>query len=275
MHSRLLVLDIETVPDAARLPADRDPAQFPKPLFHQVVAISFLDALIVRERGSERFLVEECRSGGTLASPEIDLIRGFWSLFGRARPRVVSWNGRGFDLAVLKQRAFLYGLPVAAWHRAGTSKWDTYSQRYASDWHCDLMDALGDFGAAAKLGLDETARAVGLPGKFGIHGLEVEGMIRDGRLADVRDYCEVDVLNTFLLYLRWAYLTGKTGAADYDASVASLESYLEQQRDARPHLGAFLDGCRATGAHTSIIRLPEPPLPPSDGRHLESEDVLP
>jgi len=96
MHSRLLFLDIETVPDTEILAADFSANAFPpKPIQHRVVAISFLSASLVRDGRFERYVVEECRSGGELDPTEEHLLRGFWREFDRNRPRVVTWNGRG------------------------------------------------------------------------------------------------------------------------------------------------------------------------------------
>src|SRR4051812_49026340 len=103
-HGRLFFVDIETVPDRDVLPDDFAEGAFPpKPIQHRVVAISFLSAALVREGRVERYTVEECRSGGDLASGEEQLLRGFWRRFERDKPRVVTWNGRGFDLPVLVQ----------------------------------------------------------------------------------------------------------------------------------------------------------------------------
>src|SRR5258706_9034424 len=124
MHSRLLVLDIETVPDTAIIPPERAEA-FPKPIQHKIVAISFVAASLVRDGNLETFIAEECRSGGTEASTEADLIRGFWSRFARERPRVVTWNGRGFDIPVLFQRAMVHGVQARTWHQFG-DRWTGY-----------------------------------------------------------------------------------------------------------------------------------------------------
>ena len=63
---------------------------------------------------------------------------------------------------------------------------------------------LGDFGASPKLGLDETAQALGLPGKWNGHGGNVADQAAAGDYAAINRYCEGDVLNTYALYLRWA-----------------------------------------------------------------------
>jgi 3'-5' exonuclease len=94
----------------------------------------------------------------------MELLRGFWSMVEREKPRIVTWNGRGFDMAVLVQRAFVHGVPMRRWHQSG-DRWNSYGYRYALDWNCDLMDALGEHGAASKLSLQDTAAAVGPSGQ--------------------------------------------------------------------------------------------------------------
>jgi predicted PolB exonuclease-like 3'-5' exonuclease len=119
-------------------------------------------------------------------------------------------------------------------------------QRFAPDWHCDLMEQLSDYRACASMSLENVALAMGLPGKIGGHGSEVEAMVRGGEIDNVRAYCEGDCLNLFVLYVRWALLSGRTDPAHHNASLQSLIECLESERSMRPHLGAFLDGWRAT-----------------------------
>lgn len=253
MHNRLLCLDIETVPDRTLMPPDS--AKFPKPLWHKVVAISFVEATIACDGdGGERFHVVSCRSGRDPDWDEGRLLESFWRYFAKEPTRIATWNGRSFDLPVLRSRAMLHSLTAERWYGAG-SRYEGYTHRYASDWSCDLMDQLSDYGACAKLSLDETATAMKLPGKIGGHGSEVEAMIERGEIDKVRAYCECDTLNLQALYLRWALLIGKVTRAGYEASVDSLQSYLESQRATRPHMAEFLDRWRrpaSTFSHGTV-----------------------
>ena len=45
---------------------------------------------------------------------------------------------------------------------------DNYIQRFAPDWHCDLMEQLSDYRACASMSLSDIAFALGLPGKIGV-----------------------------------------------------------------------------------------------------------
>jgi predicted PolB exonuclease-like 3'-5' exonuclease len=140
----------------------------------------------------------------------------------------------------------IYGLSARSWFTAGNGKFESYSYRYAPDWHCDLMDQLSDYKASPAMKLDDMAAAIGLPGKIGGHGSEVESMVERGDMEGVRAYCECDCLNLFALYVRWGLLSGKTDADAHDASICSLISCLEAERHSRPHFGEFLDSWRTS-----------------------------
>jgi len=256
-QTRLLCLDVETVPDRGRLP----PAwgeKFPKALFHRVVAIGVVEARIEAEAGGqETYRVTACRCGGGSDWEEERLLKAFWRYLATEPSRVVTWNGRGFDLPVLTQRSLLHGVSARAWFTGGTGR-DGYRARYADEDHCDLMDALSGRGACTKLGLDEAARAVGCPGKLDGDGSQVETLIDAGEIERVRRYCQTDVLNLFCLYVRYARLTGRISGAGHAASLHSLSAYLAGERGLRPHLGMFLDRWRgpALDRHPDLAREP-------------------
>jgi predicted PolB exonuclease-like 3'-5' exonuclease len=240
-------LDVETVPDRGALPPGLGEGDFPPLPCHKIVAISTVNAEIVRSASdrSEWYRVSEVRSGGREDYCEADLLRAFWNWFRRCRPRLVTWNGRRFDLQVIMYRSMVHGLQGDRWFESG-DKWENYEQRYAADWHCDLADVLSSFGGGRMASLDDLARVLGLPGKIGGHGSGVEEMVASGRLDMVRAYCEGDVLNLFGMYIRWALLTGRMAPQGHDASVSSLVDLLERERDSRPHLGVFLDAWRTS-----------------------------
>ena len=84
----LICLDIETVPDTDAMPADSDPAAFPKLPYHKVVAISMVEAEIVQSatEPSERFRVVDVRSGGREEFGEAEL-GAFAGRVSRRSPR--------------------------------------------------------------------------------------------------------------------------------------------------------------------------------------------
>jgi predicted PolB exonuclease-like 3'-5' exonuclease len=252
MHSHLICLDIETVQDRELVPPDLSKEEFaPKPIWHRIVAISVMQARITRDRTGERYTVENCRSGGAADWDEARLLRKFWQdYFPACSARIVTWNGRGFDLPVLRARAMMHGISAKPWYSRGVNKWENYTQRFAPDWHCDLMEQLSDYRACNSMKLEEMAAAVGLPGKMGVDGAGVAAMVNRGEMDAVRAYCECDCLNLFGLYVRWGLLSGKLSPEGHDESLRSLMNLLEVQRAEHPHFGRFLVVClQATHAH--------------------------
>ncbi|MDD9877384.1 MAG: 3'-5' exonuclease [Magnetovibrio sp.] len=262
-HRNLFVFDIETVPDTDAVPNltgfdDPDVAArraeleryhleitdgrnaFPRQPFHRVVAISFLEAEIEYAGAKEAYYLKELRSGGEAGFDEKQLLQGFFQYFEHLKPRLVSFNGRTFDLPVLKYRAMVHGIQ-APWLYAAGDKWNSYQSRYSMDWHCDLLDVLRDYGASAAVKLAEVCAAMGFPGKFGMDGSKVAETVDAGDIQAVRDYCETDVLNTYLVYLRMMLHRGTLDPEGYDRACADVITMIDQAGDARPHLGAFLD----------------------------------
>ncbi len=261
-HQNLFVFDIETVPDTDAVPnltGFEDPDiearraeieryhlditdgrnPFPRQPFHRVVAISFLEAEIERDGLEEFYLLKELRSGGDEGSSEKELVEGFFRYVERLRPRLVSFNGRGFDLAVLKYRAMVHGVSARFLYSDG-DKWNSYTSRYSDDWHCDLMEVLSDYGASARVKLNEVCSVLGFPGKFGVDGSKVSEMVDNGQVGDIRDYCETDVLNTYLVYLRHMHHRGKFSTDSYNRAIADVVSLIESEGEERPHLKDFM-----------------------------------
>ena len=75
---------------------------------------------------------------------ERQLVEGFFQYFERLKPRLVTYNGRSFDLPVLRYRAMLHGVS-APWLYQSGGRYNSYLYWYDTKWHCDLMDVLSDF----------------------------------------------------------------------------------------------------------------------------------
>lgn len=263
-HNSLFVFDIETIPDidAAKnllgidgnnkdqirqalvdyhLKITDGKNGFIRQPFQKVVAISFLQADIIRDsNGSERYVLNEIRSGGDLNSSESDLVKGFFFYLKKQPPRIVSFNGKNFDLPVLKYRAIKYGI-TAPWLYKMGDKWNNYNQKYSLDWHCDLIDAFSDFGASARVKMNELCAVFGLPGKLGIDGSMVSEYYDNKKLQEIRDYCETDVVNTYLLYLHYQHHTGTLSTENFLEAQEDLGNYLGNEGVERKHLQEFLE----------------------------------
>jgi predicted PolB exonuclease-like 3'-5' exonuclease len=263
MLSTLFVFDIETIPDTDAAPnltgftdpditARRDELTryhleitdgknaFLRQPFHKIVAISFLEAEIHRENNEEFYILRDIRSGGTIDASEKDLVTGFFKYLEKHKPRLVSFNGRTFDLPVLKYRAMVHGVQAKWLFQAG-DKWNSYNSRYSLDWHCDLIDSLSDFGASAKVKLNEVCSVFGFPGKVGVDGSQVSGMYDNGELAAIRHYCETDVINTYLVYLRQMQHRGSLSTENYNNAIEETISFLKNHAEERPYFAEFLE----------------------------------
>jgi len=188
---------------------------------------------------------------GELGDGEPELIRRFFDGIERFTPQLVSWNGGGFDLPVLHHRALIHGVAAPRYWDWGDDdkdfRFNSYLNRYHSR-HLDLMDVLAMYQPRANAGLDAMARLCGFPGKLGMDGGAVYEAVNAGRLAEVRCYCEADVLNTYLLYQRFRLMRGEQDAGEYANEMAFARERVAAW-DA-PHWKAFL----AAWQHT-------PPVP--------------
>jgi predicted PolB exonuclease-like 3'-5' exonuclease len=156
-------------------------------------------------------------------------------------PQIVSWNGRGFDIPVLASRGLIHGVTAACfWDTGGDNKdfrYSNYLSRF-HDRHVDLMDVLSIYGAGRGSPLDELARLSGFPGKLGVGGAAVWDSYGRGEIAAIRDYCEADCANTYLLYLRFQMMRCVYSVERYGSECALLRSLLEKRPE--PHWHEFL-----------------------------------
>ena len=258
----ILAFDIETVPDAAglrrvhALPADLADAAvvecviqkrraqggsdfLPLP-FQKVVAIGC--AL----RDDNGFKVG---SVGTVDDPEPELIRRFFDLIDKHTPQLVSWNGGSFDLPVLNHRALIHGVSASRFWEWGDEdrdfKYNSYLGRYHTR-HLDLMDVLAMYQPRNYAKLDDMARLTGFPGKLGFDGSEVRAAYEAGRIEEIRRYCETDVLNTYLLYLRFQLLRACFTPEQYESEIALARERIAASKE--PHWREFLAAWDAVAA---------------------------
>ncbi len=219
----VLAFDIETVPDTAGLRKlhglsdtipETEVAEMAFQRRRQAVGHDFLPlhqhrvvaiACALRE-GDGGF---RAWSLGEPGESEGQLIQRFFDGIEKFTPQLVSWNGGGFDLPVLNYRGMLHGVRAPRYWELGDEdrdfRYNNYIGRYHTR-HLDLMDLLGLY--QSRVPLDEFAQLLGLPGKIGMHGSAVWEAFCKGHIEAIRSYCEADVANTFVLYLRFQLLRG-------------------------------------------------------------------
>lgn len=171
---------------------------------------------------------------GQADDPEHTLIQGFFKTIDHYTPTIVSWNGSGFDLPVLHYRSLIHGVAATRYWDNGNDdrdfKFNNYLSRYHAR-HTDLMDVLANYGGRSNAPLDDLAKMCGFPGKLGMDGSQVWQAWQEGRAAEVRAYCETDVVNTWLVYCRFQLIRG----------LLTTEAYAHEISLVREHLGG-LDG---------------------------------
>ncbi len=184
----------------------------------------------------------EYTAGGHRRIPLAELVRRFFDGIDKFAPTLVSWNGGGFDLPVLHYRALLHGVQAPRyWDTGGEDrdfKWNNYLSRY-HERHTDLMDVLAAYQPRATARLDEVASMLGFPGKMGMSGAKVWDAFLAGDIEGIRNYCETDVLNTYLVYLRFELIRGHLTPQAYDKELKLLRDTLVQEDKA--HLQEFVD----------------------------------
>jgi predicted PolB exonuclease-like 3'-5' exonuclease len=111
-----------------------------------------------------------------------------------------------------------------------------YFNRYTED-AVDLCDVLSSFSPQGKATLHEMCRVMGLPGKpDGMSGGEVEKYYREGRLREIAEYCETDVVNTYSVWLRYELFRGRLSEDEFQGSKAALLVFIKAHGNTKPHL---------------------------------------
>src|SRR6266566_2337283 len=232
MATSVIVWDIETVPDIKGFAAanghdgkgdDEIRAamgdKFPKHIYHSIICIGAW----VAHQEDGRWTVDALGAPHIGERSEKELISSFVDRIAKLSPQLVTFNGSSFDLPVLRYRAMVHG--VAA---PGLSA-RPYFNRYTDD-AIDLCDVLSSFSFQGKATLHELCCVMGLPGKTdGMSGAEVEQYFRDGRIREIAEYCESDVVNTYRLWLRYELFRGRLSLADFQASDLNVVEFIQAQ----------------------------------------------
>ena len=257
MTPPVLAFDIETVPDVEGLRRlhgldgtipDKGVAEMAFQLRRQTTGSDFLPLHLQRViviscalRDRDSFKVWSI--GG---ESEGELIQRFFEGIEKYTPQLVSWNGGGFDLPVLHYRGLVHNVKAPRYWDMGEDnrdfKWNNYISRYHAR-HLDLMDLLSLYQLRAAAPLGDLAQLLGLPGKLGMDGAGVWQAYQAGKIADIRNYCEVDVVNTYLIFLRFQLMRGALDDARHRAECEVVRSVLRKSTE--PHWKEFLSHWRA------------------------------
>ena len=256
----ILVFDVETIPDidsgkkifnleglsdknaaelmfSHRYQKSNGRTEFLQHYLHKIVTISVVlktdDKLSVWSLGDKN-------------STETELLERFFEGIERYTPVIVSWNGSGFDLPVIHYRSLIHGVVAQRYWENGDDdqsfRWNNYLNRFHSR-HTDLMDVLSGYITTARAPLNEIATILGFPGKMGMSGEKVWDCYLDGDIESIRNYCETDVLNTYLIYLKYQLMRGRLTNDLYITECQKVCDMLENEN--KIHLKEFLKAWQA------------------------------
>ena len=245
MKPSVIVWDLETVPDLAGFAAANDLVdkpeadiraalgnKFPKHIYHTIICIGAL----VAHRESDHWAVDALGAPDVGERTEKQLIAAFCDKIAELKPQLVTFNGNSFDLPVLRYRAMIHGVSASGLAAR------LYFNRYTED-AVDLCDILSSFAPHTKASLNELSKIMGLPGKpEGIDGGEVERYFLEGRIREIADYCETDVVNTYRVWLRYELFRGRLSENEHQASERSLAEFVGRRVKAAPQSPRAPDG---------------------------------
>jgi predicted PolB exonuclease-like 3'-5' exonuclease len=257
----VLVFDIETIPDIEggqriydlqglddkstakamhHLQQQKTGSEFLPLYLHKIIAIS----VVYRGMGDDMESMVTVHSLGDENSTEAELLTLFFNEIEERTPTLVSWNGTGFDLPVIHYRTLKNGISAPGYWEKGSKKSDFRDDNYLSRYHerhTDLKDVLASYNRHASAPLDHLSTLLGFPGKNGMDGSMVWGEYQAGNITGIRDYCETDVLNTYLVYLQYQLMRGEIDKEKLDEEFTLLRDMLDSagKESGKGHLQQF------------------------------------
>jgi 3'-5' exonuclease len=251
-----LVLDTETIPDGELLakvkysaeslsPADaiaraqeearqasKTGSDFVNVAFHVPVAVC-----VVRVANDFTLQSITCLDAPHFRPKEI--ARKFWlgvDMYEKAK--LVTFNGRSFDMPMLEVAAFRWGLSLRDYIQRSRNRFQGN--------HFDLCDWFNNFGACRLMGgLNLFAKMLGKPGKMDIAGDQVYRMHCDGKSQEINDYCLFDTLDTYFVFLRTRVMSGDVALEQEQELVVAARAYLQEKTAEFPALTQYLQGWQA------------------------------
>lgn len=249
-RTAFLVVDTESVPDGSLLAAVKYPGENLSP--EQAIEKARGEARETNWSGSDflpvtfQIPVGVCvlRVGADFAlqafscldAPSFrprEIVKKFWLGVSCYKAKLVTFNGRGFDMPLLELAAFRYGLSARDYYQNSRNRFNG---------PIDLCDWMTNFGACRMAGgLDLLAKLLGKPGKMEVSGDRVYELHREGKLQEINDYCLCDTLDTYFVFLRTRVLTGDIDLEREAELVAEARTLLESKTAEFPVLRKYLD----------------------------------
>jgi predicted PolB exonuclease-like 3'-5' exonuclease len=167
-----------------------------------------------------------------------EIVQQFWKGVGHyPRAKLVTFNGRGFDMPLLELAAFDHGISARDYFASSRN-------RYQGN-HLDLFDWLTNFGAFRLVGgLNMMAQRGDAPrgcGKLGVDGSQVYALYKAGRVREINEYCMFDTLDTYFIFLRTRVMLGEMTLEQEQHVVRRARTWLAAKSIETPPLRQYLE----------------------------------
>jgi predicted PolB exonuclease-like 3'-5' exonuclease len=213
------VLDLEAVTfgplNDVWLADQKDKEAFPPPFCWEIVCLGYAKL--------NNYKLEKL-GASCLPGEEKEGIENFNKAVESNKARIISWNGRCYDLPVVSYRSMYHGIPMQ-WYHVDKSG---YKYRYSGDKHYDVKDYLSEYGQH-KISLNHATKLIGLPGKMEAKGSDVAQMHAEGNTKDIVAYCMTDVLQTLIVFWRVEFLRGVLTKDQYVELVTDLHAKIKSE----------------------------------------------
>lgn len=252
--SKLIIFDLETIPDIdsakVLLNCDNEETKeeirekltnyhieksnnpFHRQMFHEIVCIGIIEVDILHNYNSEELSISRIKSICGEKS-ENDMIKSFISLLSQTQPKLITYNGKTFDIPVLKYRAMKHGIQAKILYE------NNRSYRYNLDYNCDLLEVFSDFGSSSRATMQEVASILNIPCKYDVKGSSVLELYDNNQFQEIADYCEIDCVVTYMLYLNHNLTSGKMNKNNYEQAINNLKEYMIKED--KEHFKKFLN----------------------------------
>jgi predicted PolB exonuclease-like 3'-5' exonuclease len=163
-----------------------------------------------------------------------EMVGAFWKgVAHHHRAKLVTYNGRAFDLPLMELGAFRYGYTAMHYYQRSRNRFNG---------HIDLLDWLSNYGGCRLAGgLNLLSKMLGKPGKMGITGDQVYALYRAGKLQEINDYCMFDTIDTYFVFLRTRVLTGDVSLQQEQDLIGQTRSWLAEKANYVAALQQYLD----------------------------------
>jgi predicted PolB exonuclease-like 3'-5' exonuclease len=166
-----------------------------------------------------------------------EIVKKFWlgyaHYFQESKAKLVTFNGRRFDMPLLELAAYRYGIPARDYFQSSRNRYNG---------PIDLCDWFSNFGACyMDGGLNLLAKMLGLPGKQEMKGEDVYPKFLEGKLQEINDYCLCDTLDTYFVFLRTRILTGDISPDQEEELRSKARALLESKTEEFAVLERYLE----------------------------------